>query len=140
MSKSALSPPNLHALLIAQKEAATKLKAAEKTIATKTQLLNKRKEKIAAIDRRIDIINKMPSIPGTPFTLHSSSLVKDRKKVTIQIKVDQTTIETKLLAVSELKEILAGIEKQIQAVEKISPKEREHIIIDRPRLKAPKKG
>ena len=114
------------ALLKAHKEVTTKIRAAEKTIETKTLLVKKRKEKLALIGRRIDIINQMPTNPGTLFHLDSSPFVKDQKKLTKQIKADQTTIETKLKVVRRLKETLAEIEKQIQIAKNMSPTEKEH--------------
>jgi hypothetical protein len=128
MSKSAFSSPKLHALIIAHKEVISRIRATEKTIETKSQLLKDRKKKIATIDRRINLINKMAPPSGTLYSFSSSQFDRDKRKLTIQIKADQTTIETKLRVVTELKELLVGIEKQIQTVKEISSREREYLV------------
>ncbi len=113
------------AILKAHKEVTKKIRAAEKTIETKTLLVKKRKGKLAVISRRIDLINQMPTKPGTLFHLDSSRFAKDQKKLTRQIKADQTTIETKFKVVRILKETLDELEKQIQIA---NPTEKEHLV------------
>jgi hypothetical protein len=112
------------AILKAHQDVINKIRIAEKTIETKTLLVKKRKEKLALIGRRVDIINKMPSNPGTLFHLDSSLFVIDQKKITRQIKADQTTIETKFKVVRILKETLAELEKQIQITKNVFPPEK----------------
>ena len=112
--KSTILNLDIPAILKAHKEVTKKIRAAEKTIETKTLLVKERKEKLSLISRRIDIINQTPTKLCTLFHLDSSRFVKDQKKLTKQIKADQTTIETKLKVVRRLKETLAEVEKRIQ--------------------------
>ncbi len=128
--KSALSTPNLNALLIAHKQISIKIRAAEKTIETKIQLIKKRKAKIDSIGRRIAIINKMPFTPGTMSHPDSSHFVRDQKKLTIQVKADQTTIETKLRVVRGLKKTLTEIENQINVAKNMSSTAKQHLVWD----------
>jgi hypothetical protein len=90
--KPTIFHPNFPAVLKAHQEVTTRIKAVQKTIETKTQLVKKRKKKITLIERRIEITEKMASIPSTLFPPDISPFVKDLKKLTIQIKADQTTI------------------------------------------------
>ena len=122
--KSTILHLDTPAILKAHKEVTAKIRSAEKTIETKTLLVKERKEKLSLISRRIDIINQTPTKLCTLFHLDSSRFVKDQKKLTKQIKADQTTIETKLKVVRRLKETLAEIEKQIQIAKNMFPTER----------------
>ena len=123
--KSSIFHLDFPAILKAHKEVTEKIRAADKTIETKTMLVKKRREELALISRRIDILNKMPTNPGTLYHLNSSHFVKDQKKLTKQIEPDKTTIETKFRVVRKLKETLAEIEKQIQMA---NPTEKEHLV------------
>ena len=128
--KPTIFHPDLPALLKAHKEVTTRIKAAQKTIETKTQLVKERKKKIALIERRIEITEKMASVPSAIFPPNISPFVKDLKKVTRQIKADQTTIETKLKVVRGLKEALTEIEKQIEVAKNMSSTAKQHLVRD----------
>lgn len=119
--KSTIFHPDLPALLKAHKEVTTRINSAQKTIETKTKLVKERKQKISLIERRIEITKKIPTSPSTLFPPDISPFIKDLKKVTRQIKADQTTIKTKLKVVRILMKTLAEIENQMQAIKNTSP-------------------
>jgi hypothetical protein len=108
--------PDIPALEKDRKEVIAKTRAAEKTIETKNRLVKERQEKIASIDRRIERIQKLPSTPSTLFHPDISQLLKDKKKLSRQIKADQTTVKTKTQVVKLLKEKLALIEEMTHAI------------------------
>ena len=108
--------PDIPALEKDRKEVIAKTRAAEKTIETKNRLVKERQEKIASIDLRIERIQKLPPTPSTLFHPNISQLLKDKKKLTRQIKADQTTIKTKTQVVKLLKEKLALIEEMARAM------------------------
>ena len=79
-------------------------------------MVKERQEKIASIDLRIERIQKLPPTPSTLFYPNISQLLRDKKKLTRQIKADQTTIKTKTQVVKLLKEKLALIEEITHAI------------------------
>ena len=79
-------------------------------------MVKERQEKVASIDRRIERIQKLPHTPSTLFHPDMSQLLKDKKKLSRQIKADQTTIKTKTQVVNVLKEKLALIEEMTHAI------------------------